>query len=488
MNAIVLVLIGMLVVIAGIVVLRLHAFLALILAAILVAALTPSQRLADSESASHFIGKVEKIEGEPVRVHVSFKKAGTVQFGDRVDVLKADPVRGGYLHLSELRIEEITPGSRTIIAAYHGPHDGHAFAGDSQANVVDVYIAPGDPLVYPQDLKSALEPGVDGIGSRVAAGFGKTCVSVAILIAMAAVVGQCLLRSGAAERIVNTALATVGEKRAPVAFTFSGFLLAIPVFFDTVFLLLIPLGKELRIKTGKNYTLYVMSIVAGGTMAHSLVPPTPGPLLAASQLNVPVGTMMLGGTIVGLFTVSAGLCYAYWLNKRLEIPLRETADAPTSSSPSTSESRVLPPMWFALLPIALPVVLIAANSILSQTFKGEADPPAWWLGIEPMLSVVGDKNIAITLADDAAVRQRRRQGHAIARAESLGIRRRDHPHHRGWRRVRRGAPADGYRRGVQAHRARRLAGPVAAAIGVHHHDARSHRTRLGDGVDDHPLD
>ncbi|MEX2216328.1 MAG: SLC13 family permease [Phycisphaeraceae bacterium] len=330
MNAIVLVLIGMLVVIAAIVVLKLHAFLALILAAILVAALTP-----------------------------------------------------------------------------------------------------GDALV-------AAKVADQTIGSRIATGFGKTCASVGILIAMAAVVGQCLLRSGAAERIVNSALATVGEKRAPIAFTFSGFLLAIPVFFDTVFLLLIPLGKELRIKTGKNYTLYVMSIVAGATMAHSLVPPTPGPLLAASQLNVEVGTMMLGGTIVGLFTVSAGLCYAYWLNKRLEIPLRDVeggervVDTEVRPSPGPSPGpslrgrgveRVLPPMWFALLPIALPVVLIATSSILSQAFDGVKadDLPAWWVAIEPALNFVGDKNIAITIAAGLALLMMLQYGHSDAKGMRAGV-------------------------------------------------------------------
>ncbi|MGI9244339.1 MAG: GntP family permease, partial [Verrucomicrobiales bacterium] len=161
--------------------------------------------------------------------------------------------------------------------------------------------------------------------SRVAAEFGEGCRKVGILIAMAAIIGRCLLESGAAQRIVQSILAIFGVARAQLAFLISGFLLAIPVFFDTVFYLLIPIGKAMRRKTGKNYLLYILTIVAGGTMAHSLVPPTPGPLFVAGELGVELGTMMLAGLVVGLFTISFGYAYATWANRRWEIPLRDEA-------------------------------------------------------------------------------------------------------------------------------------------------------------------
>ena len=106
--------------------------------------------------------------------------------------------------------------------------------------------------------------------ARVTEAFGKACGSLGILIAMASIIGKCLLESGGAERIVRTALGWLGEKRAPLAFTGSGFLLGTPVFFDTVFYLMIPLGKALAMRFQKNYGLYIMTIVAGATMAHSL--------------------------------------------------------------------------------------------------------------------------------------------------------------------------------------------------------------------------
>src|SRR5690606_26590707 len=100
------------------------------------------------------------------------------------------------------------------------------------------------------------------IGERIATGFGRTCVGIGILIAMAAIVGECMFRSGAADSIVRSTLRLLGEKRAPMAFLSSGFLLGIPVFFDTVFYLMIPLGKAMARTLQKNYVLFLMTITA----------------------------------------------------------------------------------------------------------------------------------------------------------------------------------------------------------------------------------
>jgi len=176
-----------------------------------------------------------------------------------------------------------------------------------------------------------------------------------------------------------------------VAFAASSFTLGIPVFFDTVFYLLMPLGKALRRKTGRDYLLYILTIVAGATMAHSLVPPTPGPLTVAAFFGdeVSLGSMMIGGLVVGLFTVSTGILFAYWANRRWEIPLR---DDDAATSPDPSESAPLPSLGFSLLPILLPVALIGGETVFSAA------------GIESgIVRFLGDKNIALMLAAGAAL-------------------------------------------------------------------------------------
>ncbi len=236
------------------------------------------------------------------------------------------------------------------------------------------------------------------LGKRVAAQFGNTCASIGILIALASVIGKCLLDSGAADKIVRAAIRRLGEPRAPLAFLGSGFLLGIPVFFDTVFYLLIPLGKALRLRTDRNYTLYVLSIIAGGTMTHSLVPPTPGPLFVAAQLGVSVGMMMLAGLAVGILTATSGYLYAVWLNRRLDVPLRDTADATVAQLTAITQrdERELPPLGWSLFPILLPVLLIGGNALLQLDAVAQRfDLPDQLLRIG---SLVGDPNVALAIA------------------------------------------------------------------------------------------
>ncbi|MFN9911262.1 MAG: GntP family permease, partial [Pirellulaceae bacterium] len=135
---------------------------------------------------------------------------------------------------------------------------------------------------------------------RVASDFGKSCGGIGIVIAMATIIGKCMLDSGAADRVVKAFSNVLGEKRAPQSLLGSAFLLGIPVFFDTVFYLLVPLARSFYRHSQKNYVCYLLAIAAGGAVTHTLVPPTPGPLFVAANLNVNLGLMIVVGILVGL--------------------------------------------------------------------------------------------------------------------------------------------------------------------------------------------
>lgn len=239
------------------------------------------------------------------------------------------------------------------------------------------------------------------LGKRVANEFGKTCGKIGILIALASIIGKCLLDSGAADRIVRSVLSLVGEKNAPLGFLGSSFLLATPVYFDTVFYLMFPLGKAMGLRTGRNYVLYVLTIVAGGTMAHSLVPPTPGPLFVAGELSVNLGLMILGGIFVGLFSSTAGYLYALWANRKWPIPVRGTADTSLAELKALSDRKLgdLPPLWMSLLPIILPVILIAGDTVLSNTIgKGQASAAGEGQFVVSSFHLFGNPNIALAIS------------------------------------------------------------------------------------------
>jgi GntP family gluconate:H+ symporter len=232
------------------------------------------------------------------------------------------------------------------------------------------------------------------VGKRIALSFGNTASKIGILIAMASIIGTCLLRSGAADRIIRSALKLFGEKGAPAAFLSSGFTLGIPVFFDTVFYLLVPLSKALTLRSGKNYLFYITATVAGAAMAHSLVPPTPGPLFVAGELGIDLGVMILGGLTVGLFTITGGYLYAAWANKRWTIPLRDTGDISMLelNALMNKEDRDLPSMWLSLTPILLPLILISANTF-TKALVEQTDN-----FLLNAFYFLGDSNIALTLS------------------------------------------------------------------------------------------
>jgi GntP family gluconate:H+ symporter len=259
-------------------------------------------------------------------------------------------------------------------------------------------------LVKKQEMtgKQAAKFIEQSVGERVAIEFGNTCGKIGVLIALASIIGKCLLDSGGADRIVRSALKLFGEERAPLAFLSSGFVLGIPVFFDTVFYLMIPLGKAMRMRTGKNYLLYVLTICAGATMTHSLVPPTPGPLAVANQLGVDMGLMILGGCIVGAICSVFGYLWALFANRRWDVPLRASADVSLEELEALSrrDESELPPLWLSLMPILLPVVLISGKTGFDMWRRGVKSEELTQTQqiLERLANDLGNSNIAVAIS------------------------------------------------------------------------------------------
>ncbi len=234
------------------------------------------------------------------------------------------------------------------------------------------------------------------IGRRVANALGSTAAKVGILIALAAIIGKCLLESGAADRIVRGFISAFGEARAGLAFGLSGFLLGIPVFFDTVFFLMIPLAKSLALRTGKHYCLYILAIIAGGSISHSLVPPTPGPLLVAGELGVDIGRMIMVGIVIGIFVSASGYIYAVWFDKRFNIGVRETETGQLDELKKLADrdTKDLPGLFISMCPILLPILFVAVgtlvNSSADKTFTAE-----WHPVILDTIRTLGDKIVAL---------------------------------------------------------------------------------------------
>ncbi len=270
----------------------------------------------------------------------------------------------------------------------------HAFVALFSAAIVVASLTPRENIE--QTLRAQNRPAAEitartnqSLGVKLGSKFGNTATSLGVLIAMASIVGGCLLASGGADRIVRSTLNLFGEKRSPFVFATSGYILGIPVFFDTVYLLLIPLARTMARRTNRNYLLYVLAIASGATMTHSLVPPTPGPLFVANALKVEIWQMMIGGIIVSAIAGCSGLAYAWWANQKWPTPVPAVSTDEAASVIDRPETE-LPPLWLALTPIVLPVVLISSAAVLP--FIAMPAP------LMHALETIGHPNIALAIA------------------------------------------------------------------------------------------
>lgn len=246
--------------------------------------------------------------------------------------------------------------------------------------------------------------------------FGVSAGKIGFTIAIAAVIGVALMESGAADKIIRRLIAVFGEKRAVLALAVCGFILAIPVFFDTVFFLLVPLARALSLRTGKNYLLYVLAISAGGVITHGTVPPTPGPLVGAETLKLDLGVAIVGGIVFGLLPTLAGLAWAKWINARQPVPLREAPGSSLSSLSDVAARREedLPGFAVSIAPVLLPVILIAAASCLG-VLKGHVTPADAKTAVEGTIYFLGNKNVAMLIGAAIALA-------VYARQKMIGIR------------------------------------------------------------------
>ena len=214
-------------------------------------------------------------------------------------------------------------------------------------------------LVSALILSVALKTPWEKIESTINSGFSGTIKSVAIVIVLGCTMGTVLEKTGAAIKITKWAIGLVGEKNMIWAIALSSAILGIPIFADTVVILLIPIVSLLAVKTNKSMMSYGTALYLGALVTASLVPPTPGPVSAAALLNVPLGQAILWGAIVAVPSVIAATLYCMTL---------KTPVAPKEEflkSAAESENMELPSLFKSLLPILFPLFLILLNTVAS---------------------------------------------------------------------------------------------------------------------------
>lgn len=203
-----------------------------------------------------------------------------------------------------------------------------------------------------------------GIVTSVNAGFGGTVGAIGIVILAGAIIGAFLEQSGGALRLAERALRITGEKNTPLAMALVGYIVSIPVFCDSAFVLLSPINKALARKAKVSLAAGAIALSLGLYSTHTMVPPTPGPVGAAGVLGADLGLVILWGMIVSCVAAVAGWLFAVTVAARLDLRHLNEGTPETTATPEHAPSTAK-----SLLPIVLPLVLIVVRSVAELPSK-----------------------------------------------------------------------------------------------------------------------
>ncbi len=223
----------------------------------------------------------------------------------------------------------------------------HAFVALLVASTV-VAIAGGIPL--------------SEVAGEIQRGMGSTLGYIAVVIGVGAMFGELLQRSGGAERIAHHLLQRLGDDRAPYGLGLVGLIIAIPVFFDVAFILMVPLIYSLTRSTGRPILFFAIPLLAGTAVAHSFIPPTPGPVAVAGLLGADLGWVILFGAIAAVpATLIGGVYFGRRVARHITVGVPEFVDV---EGDGPAAARVHTPAFStALALVLLPLVLILAGTV-----------------------------------------------------------------------------------------------------------------------------
>lgn len=253
---------------------------------------------------------------------------------------------------------------------------------------------------------------MEEVAATVEEGMGGVLGTVAVIVGLGAMFGQVLRVTGAAERIADTLVEAFGEKRVPWSLGATGLIVAIPVFFDVGLVLLIPLVYTLAKRLKKSLLIFALPLLAGLSAAHSLIPPTPGPVAAAGLLGADLGWVIVFGLIGAVpAVVLGGVVYGAFIGRRIDVgvPAEMEAEAKQQArgngggengngenenggeNGNGDGAAQAPSFGLVLSILAVPILLILGNTVAEATLAEDH-----WFARATAL--IGDPVVALLIA------------------------------------------------------------------------------------------
>lgn len=236
-----------------------------------------------------------------------------------------------------------------------------------------------------------------GIVNSITSGFGGTLGSIGIIIGFGVMMGQIFEVTGAAKRMAHTFLKLFGKKREEEALALTGFLVSIPIFCDSGFVVLAPIAKAISKATKKSVIGLGTALAAGLVITHSLVPPTPGPLGVCGIFGVDVGKFILLTLVLALPMAIACIAYSrlYLSKKYYRIPNEEGEivempyQEPNYEAAFSMDMTGVPGALESFMPLIIPIILILINTVATAMGKTE--------GFMKVLVFLGQPIVAVGL-------------------------------------------------------------------------------------------
>ena len=230
-------------------------------------------------------------------------------------------------------------------------------------------------------------------------GFASTFTSIGIVIILGALIGAILEQTGAALTLADAVIRLVGEKRPGLALELMGWIVSIPVFCDSGFVILNPIRKALVKRTGAPSVTLTVCLACGLYIAHVFIPPTPGPIAAAQTLGIGEDLLLLMGlgVVTSVFPLTAGYLYARFIGRRIKASDDNNEQTAESYEALKAGFGQLPGLAFSLAPLVVPIVLMALSSIAAMLhWSGWAGDLCLFVG-HPMIALAVGALLAVLL-------------------------------------------------------------------------------------------
>lgn len=239
--------------------------------------------------------------------------------------------------------------------------------------------------------------GTDAIIKAITGGFGNTLSSIGIIIGFGVMMGQIFELSGAAETMALTFVKIFGKKREDIALAITGWVVSIPIFCDSGFILLSPIAKAISKKTSKSIFILGYALAVGLVISHHMILPTPGPLAASVNYGADLGLSVLMGVIFCIPMLIGTIIYTRYVGSKVyQLPsddggwIRPTEKIKEEDFELKPSRDDLPNAFLSFMPILLPIILILLGTVLGNIFKEETNNT-----IISILKFIGNPVIAV---------------------------------------------------------------------------------------------